>query len=438
MSNSAKHKVPKWSTRGPALVGLFALGALVGGMGYWSVSTRLAGAVIASGQIVVESNRQVIQHPEGGVVGEIAGENGDHVEEGALLVRLDGTLLRSERDIVGAQLIELRARKAMLSAERDDISEVVFPKDLLELAASDASVADQINGQARLFEARRVTLARELSQIDKQIAQTNNQIKGIDAQLDAFAIQSQLTADELVDAQTLLDRSLTKATRVTELQREAAGLAGNIGGLTSEVAQLRGQIAAFEIEKLKLIDNRRRDAIVTLRDIQFREIEYQERLLGLDERLSRLEIRAPVAGVVYGQSVFARQAVIQPGDPLMYIIPQDQPLVVQARIDTVHVDQVHRGQDASLRFSAFDQSATPEIGGVVVDVSADTMRDDATGLTYYQVELMPREGEIEKLAGQTLVPGMPVEAYLKTNERTPLSYLTKPLTDYFNRSLREG
>lgn len=427
-----------WSARVPILIGLLALAALVGGLGYWSVSTRLAGAVIASGQIVVESNRQVIQHPEGGVVGEITAENGDEVAEGDILIRLDDTLLRSERDIINAQLTELRARRAMLQAERDDANTVVFPDDLLDLAASDPDVQEQISGQERLFDARRNTLAQELSQIDEQVAQTINQIDGIAAQIKALETQSQLADDELEDAQSLFDRGLAPVTRVTELQREAAGLAGDIGRLTSETAQLKGQIAALEIEKLKLVSNRRREAIVTLRDIQFREIEFQERRLGLDERLARLEIRAPVSGVVYGQTIFARKAVVQSGEPIMYIIPQDQPLVVRARIDSVHVDQVYQGQDASLRFTAFDQSNTPEVGGLVTGVSADALRDEATGFNFYEVELMPREGELSKLSGQTLLPGMPVEAYLKTTERTPLSYLTKPLTDYFNRSMREG
>ncbi|NRA99784.1 MAG: HlyD family type I secretion periplasmic adaptor subunit [Rhodobacteraceae bacterium] len=429
---------PKWSARGPILIGLLALVALVGGIGYWSVSTRLAGAVIASGQIVVESNRQVIQHPEGGVVGEIAAGNGDRVEEGAVLLRLDDTLLSSERDIILAQLNELRARKAMLEAERDDRAEVTFPEALLEIAEENTDVAAQVAGQERLFAARRQTLAQELSQIDEQVAQTENQIIGINAQIGALETQSALAESELVDAQSLFDRGLSPVTRVTELQREAAGLSGDIGRLTSEVAQLRGQIAALEIEKLKLVANRRREAIVTLRDIQFREIEFEERRLGLDERLSRLEVRAPVAGVIYGQEVFARKAVVQAGAPIMYIIPQDQPLVVQARIDSVHVDQVFQGQDASLRFTAFDQTNTPEVGGVVTEVSADVLRDEVTGVNFYEVELIPRDGELVKLEGQTLLPGMPVEAFLKTTERTPLSYLTKPLTDYFNRSLREG
>ena len=326
----------------------------------------------------------------------------------------------------------------MLEAERDDADAVQFPLELLSLAAEDGDVAAQISGQERLFEARRKTLAQELAQIDEQIAQTNNQIDGINAQLVSLDTQLKLAESELEDQQSLFERGLSPISRVTELQREAAGLSGDIGRLTAEAAQLRGQIAALEIEKIKLISNRRRDAIVTLRDIQFREIEFAERILGLEERLSRLEIRAPMAGVVYGQAVFARKAVVQAGEPIMYVIPQDQPLVVQARIDSVHIDQVYQGQDASLRFTAFDQTNTPEIGGVVTAVSADVLRDEATGVNFYEVELMPSDGELAKLEGQTLLPGMPVEAFLKTSERTPLSYLTKPLTDYFNRSLREG
>lgn len=163
----------------------------------------------------------------------------------------------------------------------------------------------------------------------------------------------------------------------------------------------------------------------------------QRRLSSL-ETLSRTDLRAPVSGVVYDSRVFALQSVVSPAEPIMYIIPQDQPMVVSARIDPIHVDQVHVGQEASLRFAAFDQRMTPEVFGHVTKLSADVFTDQATGISYYQVELIPSEGEMQKLGGQTLLPGMPVEAFIKTAERSPLNYLAKPLTDYFVRAFREG
>ncbi|MEM9342085.1 MAG: HlyD family type I secretion periplasmic adaptor subunit [Pseudomonadota bacterium] len=422
---------PKYSARFPMAVGLVALGALVGVIGVWSVRTEIAGAIIASGTIVVENNRQIVQHAEGGVVGAISARDGDVVEAGDLLVKLDDKLLRSELAVAELQLVELRARRARLQAERDDANEIVFDD------TSD-SAAEQQEGQRKLFEARRRTLQEELNQIDERIRQTGNQIKGVEAQLDALKVQETLILDELEDLEDLLDRGLVQATRVTTLRRDAAQISGEIGKLNADIAQFADQIAAFEIEKLKLENTRREGAIVELRDVQFQELELVERRSSLVERLSRLEIRAPATGVVYGSTVFAQSAVIQPAEPLMYVIPRDQPLLVNAQVDAIHIDQVHMGQPVTLRFSAFNQRLTPELTGEVVKVSADVLRDEVTGLNYYLVEIELLPEEVPKLDAQELVPGMPVEAYLRTDDRTPLSYLTKPLTDYFDRSFRES
>ncbi|MCV6594407.1 MAG: HlyD family type I secretion periplasmic adaptor subunit [Silicimonas sp.] len=426
----------KYSARLPLIVGFTSLVLLVGGIGVWSVRTQIAGAIIASGMIVVENNRQVVQHAEGGVVGEIAARDGDLVEAGALLVQLDDTLLRSELSVAELQLIELGARRARLQTERDGGDEITFPDILMEMGEEEAR--DQIEGQRKLFEARLVSLEKEKNQIAERIKQTGNQIKGAEAQLQALAIQEELITAELVDAESLLEKGLIQAQRVSTLRREAARLAGEIGQLTASVAQFKGEIAAFEIEALKLDGTRREGAIVELRDIQFRELELAERRRSLLERLSRLDIRAPVSGIVYGSTVFGQNAVVQPAEPLMYVVPQDQPLVVSARVDSIHIDQVHVGQPAALLFTAFNQRLTPELTGRVVAVSADVFQDEVTGMSYYKVELAPLEEELPKLNDQEVLPGMPVETHLRTSERTPLSYLTKPLTDYFGRALREG
>lgn len=427
---------PAYSARLPLIVGFTALALLIGGVGVWSVRTQIAGAIIASGMIVVENNRQVVQHAEGGVVGEIAARDGDRVEAGALLVRLDDTLLRSELSVAELQLIELRARRARLEAERDGSDQITFPTGLMDFGQDQA--AEQMEGQRKLFDARRISLDKEQSQIAERIKQTGNQIVGAEAQLGALAIQEKLIVAELTDQETLLAKGLVQAQRVSTLQREAARLAGEIGKLTADVAQFRGEIAAFEIERLKLESTRRENAIVELRDIQFRELELAERRRSLLERLARMEIRAPVSGIVYGSTVFAQNAVVQPAEPLMFVVPQDQPLIVSAKVDAIHIDQVHVGQPASLLFTAFNQRLTPEVTGQVIAVSADVFQDEVTGLTYYKVDLIPEVAELPKLDNQELLPGMPVEAHLRTDDRTPLSYLTKPLTDYFGRAMREG
>lgn len=425
-----------WRAWIPLSIGFAALIVLIGVLGVWGVTARIAGAVIASGMIQVENNRQVVQHPQGGVVGEILAKDGDTVAAGDVVIRLDDNLLRSELSIVEGQLFEIKARQARLVAERDDLKKIDVPQALIDAAAQNPDVKAMIDGQRSLFRARGESLLREADQIAEQIAQAYNQIEGTEAQLAAFVTQQELISTELADVQSLLEKGLAQASRVSSLQREQARLLGEIGNLKATAAQLRGQIAALDIQKLKLTSTMREEANTTLSDLQYREIELAERRLSLRETLSRMEIRSPVSGVVYDSQIFALQAVVSPAAPIMYVIPQDQPLVVSARIDSINIDQVQIGQEASLRFVAFEQRTTPELFGQVSRISADVFTDETTGQSFYRAELLPGENELEKLNGQKLLPGMPVEAFIRTAERSPISYLTKPLTDYFNKAFR--
>ena len=431
------HPKRVWRAWMPLSIGFVALAVLVGVIGVWSVQARIAGAVIASGMIEVESNRQVVQHPQGGVVGEILAKDGDAVTAGDIVLRLDNTMLKSELAIIEGQLSEIKARKARLSAERDGLADLQMTDELSKTAAEDPVLQELIAGQRRLFEARAISIRREADQLKEQITQTGNQIIGAQAQFEALQTQEALIKQELEDSEGLLEKGLIQSTRVSGLRREYARLLGETGNLNAEIARLRGQIAGLDIQILRLTTTRREEAITTLRDLSSREIELAETRLSLRETLSRMDVRSPVAGVVYGSEVFARQAVLSPAQPIMYVIPQDQPLVVAARIDSIHIDQVHVGQEVSLRFVSFDQRLTPEIFGQVARVSADVFTDEATGLSYYQAELLPNEAELTKLGGQELLPGMPVEAYIRTGERSPLSYLAKPMADYFNKAFRE-
>lgn len=428
---------PVWRITVPAIVGCIALVILVGGLGIWAVRTHLAGAIIAQGVIEVQSNRQVVEHPDGGVVGEIFVRDGDDVASGALLLRLDDTFLSSENTIVESQLFELLARKTRLEAERDGLTSDGLAARLSDVQQQDSIDADLIAGQQRLFDARLNTLAQQTEQLGKQRVQIESEIEGTQAQLVSLHRQVVLIQDELTDQQSLLSRGLTQASRVSALQREEASLTGEIGRLEATVARLRGQIAATKIQILELTAARREEAITTLRDVQAQVSELSERRLSLTERLSRLDIRAPVAGTVYGSQVFALQSVVQPGEPMMYVVPQDTPLLVAARVDAIHIDQIHVSQPVALRFPAFNQRETPEVDGHVVTVSADVFTDEQSGFSFYRAELVPDDGQIERLNGQVLLPGMPVEAMIKTDERTPLSYLVKPMSDYFTRAFRE-
>ncbi|MGR3272853.1 HlyD family type I secretion periplasmic adaptor subunit [Thalassococcus profundi] len=430
---------PEFPLRGPMVLGLLTLGLLVGGFGTWAATTNISGAIIASGQIEVDQNRQVVQHPDGGVVAEILIDEGDLVSAGQPLLRLDPNLVQSELTIVEGQYFELRARRARLAAERDGTDTIRFDDDLLERAETDAEVDELVEGQRNLFEARKESVGREIDQLGKRSDQIADQISGIEAQQTALRQQLALIEDELADQQSLLDRGLAQASRVSALQREQARLLGSVGDLTAQKAQAEGRITEIEIEILKLETRRREEAITTLRDLQYRERELAEQRRALTERLGRMEITAPVSGVVYGLSVYTPRSVIRAADPVMYLVPQDRPLIIAAQVLPIHIDQLFLDQSVSLRFPALDQRQTPELFGQVVQISADAFQDESSQVSYYRAEIVLSEGEVNRLPeGSTLIPGMPVEAFIRTADRTPLAYLVKPLSDYFSKAFRES
>ncbi|MCR9148319.1 MAG: HlyD family type I secretion periplasmic adaptor subunit [Rhodobacteraceae bacterium] len=427
-----------WSVRWPMLIGLVGLFTLVGGFGTWAAMTNISGAIIAPGRIEVDQNRQVVQHPDGGVVDAIAVQEGDSVAAGEVLVRLDPTSIASELAITESQLFEIMARRGRLEAERDDRLEIVFAPLLHDMAAQRPDVVDLMQGQERLLVARTDSVNNEIDQLEKRRGQIGNQVDGIESQRSALREQLSLIQQELTDQQSLLDRGLAQAARVLGLQREQARLAGQMGELAAQAAQAEGRITEIDIEILKLATRRREEAITTLRDLQYRELELMEKRRALIERMNRLDITAPVSGVVYGLQVHTLRAVIRPADPMMYLVPQDRPLIINAQVEPIHIDKLYLGQDVTLRFSALDQNTTPELIGQVAQISADAFEDEGTRQSYYRAEIILSEGEQDRLPeGVTLIPGMPVETFIRTEDRTPLAYLVKPLSDYFTKAFRE-
>jgi HlyD family secretion protein len=269
--------------------------------------------------------------------------------------------------------------------------------------------------------------------------QIASQIDGITAQQQAMTEQTALIEEELADQQSLLDRGLAQASRVLALRREASNMKGQVGELTAQAAQAAERRTEIEIQVLGLTSTRREEAITRLRDLQYNELELSERRRTLRQQLDRLDIRAPLSGVVYGLNVFAPRSVIRAADPLLYLVPQDRPLVIATQVQVTDIDQIHLGQDVILRFSAFDQRRTPELTGHVTQVSADAFQNEQNGASFYRAEVRMDEGEIEKLPeGMTLIPGMPVEAYVRTADRTPMNYFLKPFADYFAKAFRES
>ena len=432
------NKRPEWSARGPILLGLFTLLLLMGGFGLWSWSARIAGAVVASGQVEVEQRRQVVQHPDGGVVAQILIHDGETVTAGQPLIRLDGALLNTELTIVEGQYFEILARRGRLEAERAETQEITFPEELVEAAASHPQYNAMMQGQLSLFAARRNTLDQSLGQLAKQSEQIDSQIGGIDAQAMALRQQRDFIGQELRDQRSLLEKGLAQAPRVLALEREAARLDGQLGEVIATRARAVTQLAEIDLSRLEKTATQREAAETELRDQGYRELELAERRRSLMEQISRLEVRAPVSGVIQELQVTTPRSVIRPADPILYLIPQDRPLVVAARIATINIDEVHPGQEVVLRFSSFSSRTTPEIDGVLSRVSADTLIDQASQVPYYRAEVTIPATELEKLKDLDLIPGMPVEVYIQTGERSPLAYLVKPLSDYFTRAFREN
>ena len=427
----------RYSAAQPTLFGMIGLGILVAGLFGWGLFANIAGAVIAVGKVVVETRQQVVQHPDGGVVGEIMVRDGDRVQAGDILLQLDATLLRSEETILDDQYWELKARRNRLEAEQFRAEEITFDPELIARAAENPRVNLQVEGQRILFDTRNRFEFEQIGQLRERQTQIERQIEGAEAQITALTRQLELIAQELVGQQRLFDQGLAQLNRVLSLQREEARLQGQIGELTATIAEAAGRRAEIEIQILQTSTQRQERAITEVRDIQFQENQVREQLVAVRERLDRLDIRAPIAGEVLGMTVFARRSVVRPADPILYIVPSETDVVVVAQIETTAVDQVFIGQEAALRFSAFSMRTTPDVYAQISRISADAIDDPQRGVSYYEVQFVISDEEMAKIEGLILVPGMPVEAYIKTEDRTPLNYLVKPLTDYFNRALRE-
>ncbi len=430
---------PLPSRRKPVLVGSIALALLVIGLGTWATFAMIDGAVVAGGRVIVESNRQAVQHPDGGVVAEVLVKEGARVAQGDVLIRLDPTLAQTELGMVENQLYEVMARRGRLTAERDGASHIIPDPALVAAGRADPAMAELSTGQQALFEARRESLHQAMTQLENQKLQLDNQVAGIDAVSASLSRQIALTEEELRGQESLLEKGLAQGTRVLNLRREAARLAGAIGEARAQRAQAMERIAEIEIERLKLMGQRREEAITTLRDLKVTELDLEERRTALRTRLARMEIRAPSSGVVYDVRLTGPWSVLKPAEAVLFILPTDRPLLIESRVSPLHVNKVHSGQEVIVRFPSFDMRETPDLIGRVRQVSPDTYTEQGTGAVFYRAEVELPEVELKKLSeGQVIVPGMPVDTFLRTGEYSPLAYLLRPLTRFLDTAMREG
>jgi HlyD family secretion protein len=419
--------------------GLLICGLVVFGLGGFATVVEIAGAAVASGVVVVDGSAKKVQHPTGGIVGQIMVKDGAAVREGDVLLRLDETLTRASLMIVVKQLDELEVRRMRLLAERDGLAVLEVPAALSRRAA-EVELAELVAGERKLFDTRLAARTGQKAQLRERIAQIEQEIAGLTQQKDAKGHEIGFVKQELGGSKALWEKNLYPVTKYTAIQRDAARLLGEQGQLQAQAAQARGRIAEVELQIEQIDQDLRAETMRDLRELQAKVAELAERRIAAEDQLKRVELRAPQAGIVHQLSAHTVGGVIAPGETLMQIVPQDDDLVIEARLSPADIDAVHRDQPVFIRFPAFNQRTTPVIDGRVERISADLSRDTAQQQQqqgYYVVRIAVTPEGRAKLAGLTLVPGMPAEVHLRTGDRTILSYLVKPLRDQMATAFKE-
>jgi HlyD family secretion protein len=418
------------------IIGLTVVVLLAGGLGGWASTTEISGALIAPGSVVVESNVKKVQHPTGGVVGEVRARDGDVVKTGDVVVRLDDTVTKANLAIVTKNLDGLWARAARLQAEQQGLDNVVFPASLLDRAA-DPDVKNIIASETKLFEVRTTGRAGQKAQLHERVAQLGEEIAGLQAQQAAKDQEIALVEKELVGVRSLYDQHLVQLTRLTTLERDAARLAGERAQYIASKAQAKGKITETELQIIQVDKDMVSDVSKDLRETNDKIGEFVERKVTAEDQLRRIDIRAPQDGMVEQSTVHTVGGVINAGDAIMLIVPQADDLQVEAKVNPQDIDKLQIGQKTLLRLSAFNQRTTPELNGAVIRVSPDVTTDQRSGQSYYTIRVSMPPDQVARLGEVKLIPGMPVEAFVQTGDRTMLSYLVKPLHDQLMRAFRE-
>ena len=435
MSNDV-NKATLRSMRRTLWAGSAIAGLLSFGIGGWAATTELSGAIISPGVLVVDSNVKKIQHPTGGVVSELHAREGEVIAAGDILIRLDDTITRANAAIISKSIDELVARQARLQAEQNGHDKIIFSEELIS-RTTDPRVSELVRGETHLFEVRAKARLGLIAQLRERVDQLRQQIAGLSDQIVAKKREIELIAQELNGVRELWQKNLIQMTRLTGLERESARLEGERGALVSSVAQASAKISETELQIIQIDEDLRKEVGKELGEIRGKLSEQVEKKVAAEDQLRRIDIRAPQDGVVHQLSVHTVGGVINPGEPIMLIVPKSDALIVETRIAPQDVDQVQAGQEALLRFSAFNQRTTPELKGAVSLVSADVSQDQKTGTSFYVVRIRIDPSELARLSGLKLVPGMPIESFIRTGERTVISYLTKPIREQINKAWRE-
>jgi HlyD family secretion protein len=427
-----------WSSRFPLLLGFFAI-VLTGSLiGTWAMRANISGAVIGSGTISTSQMMTAVQHPVGGVIEEILAKSGDQVEAGDVVVRLDDLQLRTELASVEGSLFEVMANIARLEAEIDGRETLDIPEELAAAALEIPDVANLLKRQERQLRAHFESLDAETRLLDEQVKQVKAQIVGLEAQLASREEEMGYVDAAMVRLDDLAARGLAKHADLYTLQKSRTTVSGELGRLSAKIAELRGKTSELELKRLTILPKEIKLATKELSRIRPERTKFIQKRAALQDKLRNLEIRAPISGRVHDVKVQGIRSVVVAAKPLMMIVPDAQPTVVAVRIKDTDIDQVAVGQEATLKFTAFDGRHMPIILANVRDISADVLSDPATRKRYYAVTLEFEEAELAKLGDRELKPGMPIDAFLSTESRTPLNYVLRPLKTYLDRAFRDA
>lgn len=419
------------------ILGMGTLALLLAGLGGWVGTTSIAGAVVASGVVSVAGGSKQVQHAEGGIVAEILVHDGDAVQTGDVLLRLDGVVAQSELSIVTSQLRDALARQARLYAESVQSGTIVMPA-LADDWPADPELSALLGDQARLYQSRQASLEGQDDQLQQQVLQNSEQVAGLLVQQDAIQRQLVLLAADETRLQGLLERGLMESSRVSDVKRARAEMDGELGRINAAIAVARALVAELEMRRSQLTDNFRSNVLEDLGAITQLTQELLERKIAAEDRLRRLAILAPADGVVYQLASRTVGGVVGAGETLMQVVPSEKQLMLEVRLGPLDVEKVYVGQEVRARLSGLDARTTPELAATVSAIAPDLSRDPNSGAQFYEVRVAIGAGEPAKLAaGTTLVPGMPAEVYIQTGDRTVLSYLLAPISDQMSRAFRD-
>jgi membrane fusion protein, protease secretion system len=412
---------------------------IFGGLGsflLWASFAPLDKGVPLSGTVAVASNKKAIQHETGGTVEAILVKEGAVVKAGDVLVRMNNVQAGADAETARVQYIAARTMQARLEAERDGRSGVVLPKEFAD-AKSDPRVLESIALQEQISNSRQAALRSELAAISENMAGLNSQIQGLEASLLSKREQQSLVIEQLSGMRDLAKEGYMATNRVLETEQNLASINANISADVGNIGRTRSQISELKLQKLQRNQEYQKEVRTQLSEAQKQANALENQLKGLDRNVSNINVKAPVAGTVVGISVFTKGAVVAPGFKLMDIVPKEDSLVVEGQLPVHLVDKVYPGLPVNLMFTAFNQNKTPHIPGEVVNVSADRFIDEHTGQPYYKVTSKVAPEGMKLIYNLKIRPGMPVEMFVKTGERTMMNYLLRPILDHLKLSMSE-